>query len=210
MSSVAASPESGRLIDWGVAGRALAGADVSGDRHMVVPRPGGVLLGLADGLGHGPEAAVAAQAAAEVFARFDGQSVTEMMKMCDDALRPTRGAVLSMASISAASGSVEWLGVGNVEGVLIHPKGARPRTREFLLLRGGVVGYRMPRLRSATLQIAAGDMLIFASDGIASDFALMEPDDQSAQELADRILLRHGTGTDDALVLVVRYLGTAP
>jgi hypothetical protein len=29
----------------------------------------------------------------------------------------------------------------------------------------------------------------------------------SAQELADRVLARHGKGTDDALAVVVRYLG---
>ena len=38
------------------------------------------------------------------------------------------------------------------------------------MLRGGVVGYSLPALRIATLSVAPGDTLIFATDGIGGSF----------------------------------------
>ena len=193
-------------IDWGVAGRALGGAEVSGDLQMVVAHSSGVLVGVADGLGHGVEAAVAAQAAAHIFAGHAGLPVEQLMLLCHEALRRTRGAVLSIASFDMIAGNVEWVGVGNVEGVLIRDEGG-PRARESLLLRGGVVGSRIPPLRAVTLRLDAGDTLIFATDGIRSRFVATIPGDRSPQDIADDILRDYGTDTDDALVLVVKYRG---
>jgi len=55
-----------------------------------------------------------------------------------------------------------------------------------------------------------GDTLIFATDGIRSDFLneLLSPRD-SPRTLADRVLAGWGRQTDDSLVLVARYLGLA-
>ncbi|MDB5397064.1 MAG: rsbX [Rhodospirillales bacterium] len=209
--TVTSAPSSGpgARIDWGVAGCALGGAEVSGDLHMVVAHASGMLVGVADGLGHGAEAAVAAQAAARIFASHPGLPVDQLMVLCHEALRRTRGAVLSIASFDITAGSVEWVGVGNVEGILIRGE-AGPRARESLLLRGGVVGSRIPPLRAVTLRVDAGDTLIFATDGIGRQFVTTLPDDRSPQDLADDILRDHGKDTDDALVLVVRYRGAPP
>jgi phosphoserine phosphatase RsbX len=72
---------------------------------------------------------------------------------------------------------------------------------------GGVVGYQLPRLRPSEIPVAPGDTLILATDGVEHGFAdgldLLQP----PQELADGILAGHGRGSDDALVLVARYLG---
>src|SRR3989442_542063 len=51
--------------------------------------------------------------------------------------------------------------------------------------------------------------LIFATDGIREGFADGLSPEAAPQHLADQILARHGKGTDDALVLVARYLGGA-
>ena len=193
-------------IDWGVAGRALAGAPESGDLHVVTAHPSGVLVAVADGLGHGHEAAVAAKAAAQVLSGHAGLPVSQLMVLCHEALRRTRGAVLSIASFDMTAGSIEWLGVGNVEGILIR-HGGGPRVRESLLLRGGVVGYRIPPLRAVTLGVYAGDTLIFATDGISSAFVATELEGRPAADIAEGILRHHGKGNDDALVLVVKYRG---
>jgi len=58
-----------RLIEWGVATLALPGETQSGDRHLVKPVGSTVLVAVVDGLGHGAEAATAAQAAAAPSAR---------------------------------------------------------------------------------------------------------------------------------------------
>jgi negative regulator of sigma-B (phosphoserine phosphatase) len=194
-------------IDWGIAGLALGGGQISGDLYMVAPHAAGALVAVVDGLGHGPEAAIAARAATTVLANHADLPVTELMALCHEALRRTRGAVLSIALFDETARQIIWLGIGNVQGILIRSERRAPKARESLLLRGGVVGYQIPTLRAAALPIGAGDVLILATDGIAGDLAGIEPGDQPAQNLADDILHWHGKNTDDALVLVARYRG---
>ena len=79
--------------------------------------------------------------------------------------------------------------------------------REGIVPRGGVVGYQLPALREATLPIARGDVLILATDGLRHDFVLDWPARANAQDYASYLLDRYGKDSDDALALVVRYLG---
>ncbi len=102
-----------------------------------------------------------------------------------------------------------WLGVGNVEGVLLYADGGGRRGRERLVTRGGIVGSELPPLRAEVLAVAPGDTLILATDGIQSGFADDLAVDAPPQQLADQILARSGKSTDDALVLVARYVGDA-
>ena len=51
-----------------------------------------------------------------------------------------------------------------------------------------------------------GDTLIFVTDGIRSGFAKGLSTSDPPQLMADRILAEHSKGSDDALVLVARYL----
>ena len=84
----------------------------------------------------------------------------------------------------------------------------RAKASDRVLLRSGLVGYQSPRLRASTLPLAPDDLLIFATDGIDAGFAEGVDRSESPQQLADDILERHFKGHDDALVLVVHYLGT--
>jgi hypothetical protein len=102
-----------------------------------------------------------------------------------------------------------WLSVGNVEGVLFRDDPTAEPARESLMLRGGVVGWQLPPMRPATLPVAAGDILILATDGIASSFSSRPPGGLPAPAIADRILAQWGKPSDDALVLVLRYLGVS-
>jgi negative regulator of sigma-B (phosphoserine phosphatase) len=103
-----------------------------------------------------------------------------------------------------------WVGVGNVEGILLRADpGARP-ANERVPLRGGVVGDQLPSLRDSVSPITRGDLLIFATDGVHAGFAERLPVSDQPQRIADWILGRHATGADDALVLVARYVGHAP
>jgi serine/threonine protein phosphatase PrpC len=134
-----------------------------------------------------------------------------LVERCHRALKGTRGAVLSVALFDHRDRSMTWLGVGNVEGMLLYadsPTRSGP-ARASLVTRGGIVGSELPRLHAEVLPVAPGDTLILATDGIREGFAEGLSLDASPQQLADHILARHGKGTDDALVLVARYLGGA-
>jgi phosphoserine phosphatase RsbX len=197
------------LIEWGVSSRALPGQAASGDRHVVEAFPGGALIGAIDGLGHGDAAASAARAAGDVLGRHCRESVIALARRCHEALLSTRGVVMSLASFSGGDQTMTWLGVGNVEGVLLRASARAVPMREQLLLRGGVVGYQLPQLSAWVLPLCPGDTLIFATDGIRSEFTSVVDSAGSAAGLADRILAGYAKGTDDALVVVARYAGIA-
>lgn len=197
----------GTLVEWGVATRALAGETESGDSCLVKPLSDGTLLAAADGLGHGAEAARAADLAIATVEAHAGRSLSDLVEICHKALRWTRGVALSLAMWSPGRREVSWIGVGNVEGLLLRARdGARPE-RERLVLRGGVVGGRLPVLQASTVAVPRDGLLIFATDGIATGFEQDLEARGSPQALADRILARHSRGADDALVLVARLGG---
>lgn len=197
------------VLEWGVATLTLAGQTESGDRHVVAPFPNGVLVAAVDGLGHGEEAATAAKLAVRVVEGYAQEALIGLLRQCHERLRETRGVAMSLASFSARDGVMTWLGVGNVEGILLRAAANAGVHRESLLLRGGVVGGQLPPLHTSSRRVMPGDTLIFATDGIRDGFAEGLAPGEPPQLLADRILAQHAKGTDDALVLVARYLGWA-
>jgi phosphoserine phosphatase RsbX len=195
------------LVEVGAALAALRGESVSGDRSLVEPFDGGVLIAAVDGLGHGDDAAHAAARAASVLTEDPGAPLKTLFERCHARLTRTRGVVMSLASFGEADRKLTWLGVGNVEGTLLRANAkARPPTEAIMLL-GGVVGFQLPSLRPSTTELNAGDTLILTTDGIESSFRYGLSAGGPPQDLADRILNDHRKHSDDALVVVARYLG---
>jgi negative regulator of sigma-B (phosphoserine phosphatase) len=198
------------LLEVGVAGMALADpaeGRESGDLHVFATYPGGALVAVIDGLGHGREAALAARTAAAVLEAAPATSIVLLIERCHEALRRLRGAVMTVARFHADGSSLSWCGVGNVDAVLYRADPLAERRSESIVVRGGVVGHRIPPLRAAEQRVARGDTLILVTDGIRSSFRDGLALERSPQEIAQGVLDRHGRGTDDALVLVARYLG---
>jgi phosphoserine phosphatase RsbX len=194
------------MVEYGVAKHILHGQGESGDLHLVCCNRSGVLIAAIDGIGHGEEAANVAKAAAGILRDLIDEPVITIVEQCHEKLRGTRGAVLSLAFV-AADDMMTWLGVGNVQGVLMRADTERGNGQESLLLRGGVVGAQLPPLQATVLPISRGDTLIFATDGIRSDFSESLSPRENPQKAADRILNQYLNGNDDALVLVARLTG---
>lgn len=194
-------------VAWGVATLALPGQHHSGDRHVVCPFPGGALLAVVDGLGHGEEAAAAARVACATLAARPRASAIALLRECHEALKGTRGAVLSIATLNTSDDTMTWLGVGNVEAMLIRADPNATSPRESMLLRGGVVGYELPKLRAGVLMLDRGDTLVLATDGIRGGFADRVSVTAPPQRQADELLAQLAKGSDDALILIARYLG---
>lgn len=196
------------LLEWGAAQAELHGETVCGDRYLVRPFQDGVLVTVIDGLGHGAEAAEAAELAITTMAEYASEPAIRLIMRCHEALRSTRGAAMSLATFNTALGAVTWLGVGNVEGVIIRADKQAVPPRENVMLFPGVAGHQLPSLRAVVTGVNSGDLLVFFTDGIRRDF-LSEPiiPGHSPQRMADRICSQYSKGTDDALVLVARYLG---
>jgi serine/threonine protein phosphatase PrpC len=195
------------FIHWGVATLALEGQRESGDLHLVRPVTDGVLVAVVDGLGHGEEAAAAARIAVDALEQFAEEPPLSLLQRCHVALRGSRGVVMSLARFDAPRSTMTWLGVGNVEGVLHHADWSERSARASLITRGGIVGSEVPAIQAAVIPVGPRDTLVFATDGIGNGFLSDVSVHDQPQRLADQILARHGKGTDDALVLVARYLG---
>jgi negative regulator of sigma-B (phosphoserine phosphatase) len=195
------------LVEYGVANFILPGQGESGDHHLVRCGGNGILIAAIDGIGHGEEAANAANAAAAILNAGAEEPVISLVQRCHGELRSTRGVVLSLAYIDPEHGMMTWLGVGNVQGVLMRAGCKQGTGQEVLLLRAGVVGSQLPALQAAVLPIAKGDTLVFVTDGIRGEFAEGLSALESPQRAADKILKQYCRGNDDALVLVVRLTG---
>lgn len=201
-----ADPDWPAQLELGIAERALRGEPRSGDRAVFVAYEGGALVAAIDGLGHGGEAADAAEAAAAVMAEQPDAEPGQLIEACHAALARTRGAVMTLAWFDLVGESLSWTGVGNVEGRLVHANAGPHAPTHGALTKGGVVGYNLPSIRVTGTDLEDGDVMVLATDGIHSDFARAIAAGGGAQDIADRILAEHGKASDDALVVVVRYL----
>ena len=194
------------MLEWAWAGAALEG-DESGDRHVVAPLPHGALLAVIDGLGHGSEAARAACVAASILQGHAALPVQDLVARCHEGLRQTRGCVMSLASLDVRVANLDWCGIGNVECALFRAMPGTGRAREALVCPGGVVGDRLPATKVTSVSLRPRDVLVMATDGIREDFVDSLDLGGDAQLIADTIFARYAKGSDDALVLVARYLG---
>jgi negative regulator of sigma-B (phosphoserine phosphatase) len=194
-------------IEWGIATRCRLGETTTGDLGVVHLLPGGALVAGIDGLGHGREAARAARRAAAVMRGSPGDDLVGLVQRCHTALRGTRGAAISVAFVSASDSRMTWLGVGNVEGRVLSGDRATPRAKESLALGRGVLGHELPAVQAATIPVQPGDVLLLATDGVHAGFADSLELSGSSQAISERIVADHWKRSDDALVIVVRYLG---
>jgi negative regulator of sigma-B (phosphoserine phosphatase) len=201
------SPTWPLVLERGVAGLAHEGEGRSGDLAVFAPSVRGGLVAVIDGLGHGDAAADAAEAAAAVLHAEVERPPQELLQLCHSALRRTRGAVMTLAWFDLERRTMEWTGVGNVEARFVRAGDSGDARHASPVVLGGVVGYNLPQARLGTIPLEPGDAIVMATDGVAADYSVSLESGVAAQELAERVLERHGKGTDDALAVVVRYLG---
>ena len=177
---------------------------------MVALLPEGALVAAVDGLGHGGEAARAARRAGDLVRERPSRYLVVLAERCHKALRDTRGAALSLAFVCPGDGTMTWLGVGNVEGRVLSGDPSATRPKGSLPLENGILGHELPRVRTATLDVRPGDVLVLATDGVGAGFGDSLDVSGSPQAIVERIIAAHWKPVDDAAVVAVRYLGRRP
>jgi len=195
-------------LEWSIASATMPGEVESGDRYWAGSGSNGMIFAVVDGLGHGQAAAVAADVAIAILERHAGEPLIEIIRHCHEALRETRGVAMSLAAFNVEDAILTWIGIGNVEGTLLHRDPGLPPDK--LLLRNGVVGSHLPTLRTEALAVQPGDILTMVTDGVTAEHVLGVAMDGRIESMADGILANACKGTDDALVLVSRYRGSQP
>jgi phosphoserine phosphatase RsbX len=194
------------VLEYGIATWTLAGESVSGDTAVIESASGTTLVAAIDGLGHGAEAASASSIAAGILRERAGESLIRLIEIVHEALGDTRGVAMSLASFRSDDDTMTWLGLGNVKGTLVECQ----KPAHSIMLAGGIVGHELPPLQTKTVSVSRGSILIMTTDGVRDGLGPTIMSSGTAQEIADAILAKWGTGTDDALVVVARYLGIGP
>ena len=187
--------------------RAISGEQVCGDAWAArVDDADGshpaALLMLCDGLGHGPMAARAAVAAVEAFRSGTAALPADVLGEIHRALHGTRGAAVAVARIEPDQGRLLYCGVGTVAAALF---GADTRTSP--LSHPGIVGHRLPQLRTFEYPLPPGGALVMHSDGLTDRW-----DQRSMPGLlrhlpvvvAGQLLRQAGVRRDDAGVVVAK------
>jgi negative regulator of sigma-B (phosphoserine phosphatase) len=196
----------GPFLTWAVASRPMKGQAVSGDQATVQVSGSRTVMAVIDGLGHGPEAATAARLAIDVIDNNPAEPLEVLLLLLHRELGSSRGAAATLAVMEGEHGLMDWLGVGNVDGVLVRSDiEARPRNRGVFLI-SGVLGYHMGNMHHPEpVALEPGDVIVIATDGIRANLAEVARLDLSIDRLAQKILTKYSRADDDALVLVARY-----
>lgn len=163
-----------------------------------------VMVMLCDGLGHGPMAALAGQAAARAFRTGTTRLPEQAMQDIHQALRGTRGAAVAVARIEPLNGRLLFCGIGNITASLVTAT-----TRSNLLSHPGIVGHQTHRPRTYEHALPEHGVLVMHSDGLTERWT---PADligllaHRATVLATGLMRQAGTRRDDASVVIAKGL----
>jgi len=200
MNGPAAAPS--RAIAAGGYSRPLPGFVECGDTFVIEllerEPAGGLLVALVDGLGHGNEAGVAAQAAARTVLGHRELPPDQILRHCDQQLHPTRGAAMAVLRLEA-DGRGEFCGIGNidVQSLAGQPPG--------LFCLPGIVGHSVRVLRTMPFTMQSGDIYCLHTDGVSSRANLRGCLPGAPRTVARCIVDTWGRPHDDATALVLGY-----
>jgi anti-sigma regulatory factor (Ser/Thr protein kinase) len=187
---------------WGGVSIAKAGQDVCGDAWSVANAGNIRTLLVADGLGHGPEAAEASVEGVRLFHRYNGHTVGNLIDYIHGGLRATRGAAISVARYDPPTRKIVFSGIGNVAGIIIAG-GAIKR----MVSMAGTAGFNARKIQSFDYPFERG-LVILYSDGLASNWTVDRYPNLASLHptLIAAILYRDfSRQRDDATVLVARW-----
>ncbi len=188
---------------WGAVSVAMPGQEVCGDSWSVLA-DGNVMLFLADGLGHGQDAAEASVEAVRLFHRFNGHRLPTLLDYVHGGLRTTRGAAVSIARFDPPDRRVAFAGIGNVAGAL-----AADGNLKRMVSMPGTAGHNARKIQAFDYPFDHG-LIVLNSDGISTNWTLGHyPNVQSVHPaLIAAILYRDfSRRRDDATVLVGKWVG---
>jgi anti-sigma regulatory factor (Ser/Thr protein kinase) len=190
----------------GGVGVAMAGEQECGDDWVFQEIGRGGRMTVADGLGHGENAAIAARAAIRTAREHVSEPAHSLLERIHGALRHTRGATVAVAEIDLAAQVVRFAGVGNIAAAVVTASGMMRR----LVSLAGTAGHEVRKMVEFTYPWESGALLLMHSDGLQTHWSF-----DSYPGLLNRhpsliagVLYRdHARGRDDVTVVVARETG---
>ena len=188
--------------EYGLTAKALQG-DECGDAGIMLEHKGILLCALIDGVGHGPNAAIAAVTAKDYIDANSEAPLAEILQGMHEVLKSTQGAVACLCRIDLKSGQLTMAGIGNITCRIF-----RGLDSERLLSREGILGYMVSSPREHARKLENSDLLLLHSDGVREHFEIFEYPGLlkgSAPSVAARVVDTLGKNNDDASCLAVRF-----
>jgi anti-sigma regulatory factor (Ser/Thr protein kinase) len=195
-----AEPDSGWRI--GAVTLPIEHEEECGDSWTVAATPGGLTLIVADGLGHGPDAATASRRVVEVAHGRQGLPPAALMQAAHLASRGTRGAATAIVQLDG-SDQLRFAGVGNIAVCVIGAEGRR----QHLVSHNGIVGGNMRKVQEYVAVWNEHSTLVMHSDGIGTKWNLdLYPGLEARHPaLIAAVLYRDfARGRDDLTVVVLK------
>jgi anti-sigma regulatory factor (Ser/Thr protein kinase) len=186
----------------GVFGRPLPGEAVSGDDALVLRDGDVTALAVADGLGHGPYARIAAQRAVSTLRGSVGRGLDHVMREAERLVQGTRGATMAVVRFDRSATILEHAGVGDV-GTRLE----RARRTTKLAGQAGTIGAGRLMGRSLRVdeeQVTPGDFVIIATDGVTSGADAVLAAGRHPLVVAHELVTHFSRAADDALAVVAR------
>lgn len=199
-------PFSDSQFQMGAVCSALQGEPVCGDCWCCLQTSTGLRIMVADGLGHGPLAAEASNAAGRAFTTNPEGPPRQFIELAHRALSGTRGAAMSTAWITPDRRQLVYSGVGNISGS-IHS----PLKSQGLASMNGIVGVNLLRVQEFEYSIEENDLLVLHSDGLKTRWSLRDHPGLSMRHpaiVAGFLFKNYRRDNDDATVVVVRFSST--
>jgi anti-sigma regulatory factor (Ser/Thr protein kinase) len=192
----------GEEVEVGAVCVAKRGEVVCGDAWAHEPARGRHTFMVADGLGHGIEAARASQIAIRTLKGRPQSDPGLFIEAAHRALTATRGAAVAVGSFAAIDGKGTFAGIGNIA---CRIEGTQERRQ--LASHNGTVGHNMRRVQQFDFELPHGALLIFHSDGLATHWNLADYPGLTGRHpgvIAGVLYRDHERGWDNVTVLVVR------
>jgi len=167
-SKSATTPPSCAFV-CGVINRPAPYEEVSGDTWRIAERSGVFSLIMIDGLGHGPEAAAAANTGADVFDEDPFATLTTTFDTVHRRMQGSRGGAVAALQIDAANQQMKFVGVGNIAGSI---RTSAEGSGRGLFSHNGIVGLQIHRAQEFTYAFPDDSLLILHSDGLQTRWSL--------------------------------------
>jgi anti-sigma regulatory factor (Ser/Thr protein kinase) len=181
--------------------RPITGESESGDGALITDDGQFRRVMLADGLGHGPLAARAAQQAIRACGDLPAATAPgTVLEQIHRALSGTRGAAAAVVRVELGTGAVRFAGAGNISSFLVAAE-----RRTALLSDPGILGHQIRTVREVDAQASPGGALVMHSDGLSEKWTMDSYPNVLAYPavlLAASLLRDAGTRRDDASVVV--------
>lgn len=199
-----------RRREVAILGRSCTGERTSGDDASFERTSDDVLLlVLADGLGHGPDARLPAANAIGIARAHAADAPSSIVRAADVGLKASRGAVMGVLRIDEKAGRLAHAAVGNIVTRVCSSAWSGGKTTSFSGARYvlGAAGGARAKVFEEEADLDSRAVVVMCSDGLRTRIDLEEMRPWFGRHplvLAHELLRKYGRDNDDATIIVAR------